>query len=174
MLTLIICLVWNRVQITQRLVDSLLIASTPLPRKMARLYAVSDVLHNSSAPASSAWRYRSLFESQLDRVFQHWGDVAYSFAGRIKREACRDMARALLDVWDTWLVFDSSRLTRWRSFVEEGSGTQERLLVEDESHDVDGEPLEPEPVPAVKTDQAGIDEEDIDGEALEDLDGAEV
>lgn len=107
-------------QVSARLIASILVPTTPLPRKLARLYTVSDILHNSTV--SGAWRYRSLFESRLDAVFMHWGDVANSFAGRIKREACKDMARAILSVWETWLVFETARLALWRSHIEQGSG----------------------------------------------------
>ena len=38
--------------------DSLLLAATPFPVKVARLYLVSDVLHNSGAHVKNASNYR--------------------------------------------------------------------------------------------------------------------
>ncbi|PWN87086.1 hypothetical protein FA10DRAFT_215297, partial [Acaromyces ingoldii] len=93
------------VTISDILIDSLMQPGTPLARKQARLYIVSDILHNSAATASHAWRYRSLFETRMARVFAHLGDVARSFSGRIKRETSKDWARTLLAVWESWLVF---------------------------------------------------------------------
>lgn len=97
---------------------------TPLARKQARLYIVSDILHNSAATASHAWRYRSLFETRMARVFAHLGDVARSFLGRIKREASKDWARTLLAVWESWLVFPQQTLAEWGRLLETGSARE--------------------------------------------------
>lgn len=107
--------------VSKVIVESLLQPTTPLPRKLARLYTVSDILHNSSVSASNAWRYRSLFEDKLGVVFLHWGDVANSFPGRIKRESCREMARHILQIWENWLVYEGATLTTWRQNIESGS-----------------------------------------------------
>lgn len=155
-------------EITDRLIQSLLLPSTPLPRKLARLHAISDILHNCSAPASGAWRYRSLFESRLENVFLHWGDVANAFPGRIKREACKDMIRQLLEVWESWLIFDVKRIQKWRECVERGSviaadaasdsiSSMQQDYNHEQADDIDGE--------------ENLEEEDIDGEELEDIDG---
>ncbi|UZJ52985.1 hypothetical protein CBS101457_002305 [Exobasidium rhododendri] len=109
--------------VTKVIIQSLLQPATPLPRKLARLYVVSDILHNSSVSASNAWRYRSLFEGSLDLVFLHWGDMAASFNGRIKRESCKELVRNLLNVWENWLVYESSKLGTWSDSLETGSQT---------------------------------------------------
>lgn len=167
--------------ISDRLIESLLVPLTPIPRKLARIHVISDILHNCSAPASSAWRYRSLFESRLERVFLHWGDVANSFPGRIKREACKDMARQLLDVWESWLIFDAKRLSQWRECVERGSSTTNNCVVDtgpssnfnlrkgeerEYIEDIDGEAIDDEDIV-----EANEEVENIDGEAIEDIDG---
>lgn len=107
--------------ISDILVDSLIQAKTPLARKQARLYIISDILHNSATSASHAWRYRSLFETRMSRVFAHLGDVAKSFSGRIKREASKDWIRSLLSVWESWLVFPQQTIIEWSSLLENGS-----------------------------------------------------
>lgn len=164
----------------------MLIPTTPLPRKLARLYAISDILHNSTA--SGAWRYRSLFESRLDACFAHWGDVANSFAGRIKREACKDMARAVLSIWETWLVFETLRLSRWRNLIDWGSGvsTAERepaILTQRDLVNGSGvsstEKRKSESLSKMDGGHikgAGVDGEDVDGEDIdgEDIDGQDI
>lgn len=107
--------------VSKIIIDSILQPTTPISRKLARLYVVSDILHNSSVSASNAWRYRSLFEDYLDKVFLHWGDVSNSFAGRIKRESCKEMARNILNIWENWLVYESAKLIAWRQSIESGS-----------------------------------------------------
>ena len=136
--------------VSRIIVDSLLQPGTPLSRKMARLYVVSDILHNSSVSASNAWRYRSLFESMLDRVFLHWGDVSNSFTGRIKREGCKDMVRNMFNVWDNWLVYENAKLVVWREYVEFGSARAAAGGEEEQGdavpRDMDGEQAESHPL----------------------------
>ncbi|MCO5598769.1 hypothetical protein L7F22_052868 [Adiantum nelumboides] len=172
-------------EITDRLIQSLLVPSTPLPRKLARLHAISDILHNCSAPASSAWRYRSLFESRMEKVFLHWGDISNAFQGRIKREACKDMLRQLLNVWETWLIFDVKQIENWRENVERGSVTSMNAataLKDDDGddhesiEDIDGEDIDGENIDGEDIDGEDIDGEDIDGEDIdgEDIDGEDI
>lgn len=78
-------------QIADLLVCSLTIDTTPVPRKLARLHLVSDILHNSAASVPNAWVYRSLFEHKLPAVFDHLGDIYLSFPGRLKAEQFRGL-----------------------------------------------------------------------------------
>ncbi|GAA5965537.1 hypothetical protein JCM21900_004153 [Sporobolomyces salmonicolor] len=95
--------------IADTLVLSLTIDSTPVPRKLARLHLVSDILHNASASLPNAWVYRSIFEARLPTVFDHLGDVYLSFPGRMKAEQFRGMIEKVIDVWDKdWLLFEPS------------------------------------------------------------------
>ncbi|GAA5909241.1 RRM and SURP domain-containing protein [Sporobolomyces salmoneus] len=93
--------------IADLLVCSLTIDTTPVPRKLARLHLISDILHNASASLPNAWVYRSIFEKRLEKVFDHLGDVYLSFPGRMKAEQFRGMVEKVIDVWDKeWLVFE--------------------------------------------------------------------
>lgn len=47
-----------RLQVVQVLTEALTISSTPIPKKLARLYVLSDILHNCSAPVKNASAYR--------------------------------------------------------------------------------------------------------------------
>uniref|UniRef100_A0A8C1Z244 U2 snRNP-associated SURP domain containing n=1 Tax=Cyprinus carpio TaxID=7962 RepID=A0A8C1Z244_CYPCA len=65
-------------EIVECIAESLSILKTPLPKKIARLYLVSDVLYNSSAKVANASYYRKL-ELQGQRVmscFRAWEDWA--------------------------------------------------------------------------------------------------
>ncbi|GAA5935501.1 uncharacterized protein JCM15063_001056 [Sporobolomyces koalae] len=95
--------------IADLLVCSLTIDTTPVPRKLARLHLISDILHNASASLPNAWVYRSIFEKRLEKVFDHLGDVYLSFPGRMKAEQFRGLVEKVIDVWDKeWLVFEPS------------------------------------------------------------------
>lgn len=153
------------------LVRSLLLPETPLPRKLARLYVVSDILHNSSGGSdvatmpSNVWRYRQAFDGQpILAVMRHLGDVARSFPGIMKQEALRAQLRALVDVWEGWLVFAPGTLEELRRAIEVGSGAGGvgggGELVSEKVIPV-SDVAEPEALAAGED-----DEDDIDGEAL--------
>ncbi|GAA5980839.1 hypothetical protein JCM11641_004738 [Rhodosporidiobolus odoratus] len=93
--------------IVDLLVCALTIDATPVPRKVARLHLVSDILHNSAASVPNAWVYRSLFEAKLPAVFDHLGDIYLSFPGRLKAEQFKGLVEKVVDVWENdWMLFE--------------------------------------------------------------------
>lgn len=153
------------------LVSSLLRPFTPIPRKLARLYALSDLLHNSGAPISNAWRYRAEIETKLPLVFAHWGQVVRSFEGRMKREEVRAKVLGVLQVWEGWIVVGPHVLERVRRVFEHPPVTFAKTQEIEEVEDMDGEALDSTslkpPAPAShKVEADAEEEEDLDGEAL--------
>lgn len=109
-------------QIAQLLCESLKLPATPVPRKIARLHAISDILHNSACPVPNAWKYRNAFESRLPSVFEHLGAVARSFPGRMKAEGFKRLVLNVLECWETWLVFPPSTLEMFHERLNAGAG----------------------------------------------------
>ncbi|KAI9313204.1 hypothetical protein BX666DRAFT_2063447, partial [Dichotomocladium elegans] len=163
------------------IIKSLIITETPVPVKLARLYLVSDILHNSGAHVANAWKYRIGFESRLGPVFEHLNEIYRSIGARLKAEQVRRHISSILNAWETWMVFPQHYIDHLNTvFLKkpmnvsespEGQPVEEQHQVEDyqciegegedggvaSGGDVDGEPLE---------------EEDIDGEPLEEeIDG---
>lgn len=126
-------------QIVELLVASLTLDGTPVPRKIARLHLVSDILHNSSASLPNAWVYRSILEGRLPVVFDHLGDVYRSFPGRMKAEQfaiqvtnvrsvglarrrqakltvrLRPRPQQIIDVWERdWILFEPTIIEDFR------------------------------------------------------------
>ncbi|CDS00736.1 uncharacterized protein SPSC_05030 [Sporisorium scitamineum] len=155
----------NYAQIVQLLVTSLLQPSTPVPRKLARLYALSDILHNSGTPISNAWRYRAALEAQLPLVFAHLGQVAKSFQGRMKREEFKGRVGGVLDVWEGWIVVSPHVLERLRRLLECPPAV--KVKAGEVEEDVDGEALDsPQKEAAHSNKLNDEEEEDLDGEAF--------
>lgn len=50
--------------------DALTLPETPIPVKMARLFLLSDILHNSTAPVRNASRYRARLEELLPDIVE--------------------------------------------------------------------------------------------------------
>lgn len=93
------------VQVTDLIIMSMMLPATPIPRKLARLYALSDILANSSAPVSSAWKYRGIIENKLPPVFDHFNQIYQSFPGRMKANAFKQQIMVVVDLWETMLIF---------------------------------------------------------------------
>ena len=167
-------------QVTSLLVQSLTIHSTPVPRKMARLYVISDILSNSAAPVPNAWTYRKHLEEHLPALFDHLGDVARSFPGRMKQEGFKRQVATVLDTWESWLLFPSASIQDLRLRLDKGTASaesqsaepgQDSVLQPDaEEDDLDGVPISEEThaPPDPSEEQAELDEEeDMDGVALD-------
>ena len=56
-------------EIAETLTDALTLKQTPVPKKLARLFLLSDILHNSSAAVPNASSYRTHFQASLPAIF---------------------------------------------------------------------------------------------------------
>ncbi|KAK0539979.1 hypothetical protein OC842_000723 [Tilletia horrida] len=140
-------------QVVDVLCQSLLIPSTPIPRKIARLYVVSDILHNSANPLPNVWKFRLLLEKRLPEVFEHLGDVGRSFPSRMKAESWKQMVGHVLSAWESWSVFSSGVLEGLGAAllapaeapkeVPDGGGDRLQPPAFEEEEDDDGEAFDP-------------------------------
>lgn len=96
-------------QIAQTICESLMINETPIPVKLARLYLLSDILFNSSAPIRNASQYRTEFQGFLPKIFESIS-CAYRGLGRISGEAFKDKVLRVLRAWESWSVFPQPTL----------------------------------------------------------------
>lgn len=88
------------------LCNSLMLKTTPMyPTKIARLYLISDILHNSSASAPNAWKYRTGFEPHLGNIIDHFNSIWKSIDARLKAEQIRQSILAVLNTWEMWNIF---------------------------------------------------------------------
>lgn len=168
---------------------------TPVPRKIARLHLICDILHNSAAPVPSAWKFRQEFQSRLGIVFDHFSTIYHSFPGRITAETFKKQITSVVDIWEDWIVFSPEFTNELRARLD---GTALAELRADQQDENDGATLEAQsayasrfkaksfqpaqepvlPVPQVvqkngdDVDGAPIEEMDVDGVPLDqDVDG---
>ncbi|KAL6246727.1 hypothetical protein RBB50_006034 [Rhinocladiella similis] len=82
------------------------------PSSLVGLYVISDILSSSaSAGVRHAWRYRSLFETQLrvQRVFATLGRAARDLNwGKLKADKWRRSVQSVFSLWEGWCVFPSA------------------------------------------------------------------
>ena len=97
-------------EIIQIIVESLTLKKTAVPTKLARLYLVSDILHNSSARVPNASSYRTGFETHLLSIFDSFRDCYKTISGRITAENFKDQVLRLIRIWEGWSLY-STKLT---------------------------------------------------------------
>lgn len=143
-------------EIIDTICDSLLILNTPFQKKVARLYLVSDVLNNCSAPVSNASYYRQGFQSKLDTVFEHFNSYLISIQDRQEADKFKQRTLSVLGAWKEWAVYEDDFLIRLSNVLLGIKGTN------GESHE--------------STDQTiQIGKNDINSKGIEaDLDGIEI
>lgn len=191
----------DSLQVADIIVASLVVDGTPVPRKLARLHLICDILHNSAAPLPMAWKFRQEFQSRLGLVFDHFSTIYHSFPGRITAETFKSQITGVLDIWEDWIVFPPEFTQHLRRRIE-GQVQEEAPIVEEAPAEIE-EPA-PAPVSRFKTSsfkpadelaeppkttplqddggEAPMDTEsdvdgqpmgdDVDGEPLDDIDGA--
>jgi len=106
------------VEVSNIIISSLLVNSTPVPRKMARLHLISDIVQNSAVSLPSAWKYRDDLVQRLGLVFDHLSAVYHSFSGRMTAETFKRQVIALIDVWDNGIVFPTEQTLIWRDRLD--------------------------------------------------------
>ncbi|KNC80293.1 hypothetical protein SARC_07341 [Sphaeroforma arctica JP610] len=90
-------------EIVEVLTDSLSIPQTPIPTKIARLYIVSDVLHNTTVKGASF--FRSSFESQLPGIMSQLNMALNSITGRIRAEYFKKRVLNVIAAWERWSLY---------------------------------------------------------------------
>lgn len=77
---------------------------------LARLYLVSDILHNCSVPVPNAWKLRQELEQRLEPTFAGLANVYKGIAIEAKADQFRAQVLAVLAVWESWMVFPVNTL----------------------------------------------------------------
>lgn len=165
-------------EVVETLTESMTILETPIPSKIARLYLVSDILHNSSAAVAKASLYRSLFETSLEEIFQALGDKLASIDGRITAEGMKEKVLRVLRVWEVWSLYPQQFTTKLESLFlgkPVASLTSDRPAATSKDANIDGAPIDDdvdgEALDGEEWDGEPLDGEDVDGEPMDDLDG---
>ncbi|XP_046143797.1 U2 snRNP-associated SURP motif-containing protein isoform X2 [Osmia bicornis bicornis] len=132
--------------------ESLSILQTPVNKKIARLYLISDILHNCGVKVNNATIYRKAFETRLLDIFNEVHQAYKQFDSRLKAEGFKVRVMRMFRAWEDWAVYP-------RDFLVKLQNTFLGLVLVDEpeqenDEDIDGAPLS-----------------DVDGDGAEDLDG---
>ncbi|KAF8160829.1 hypothetical protein B0H34DRAFT_653827 [Crassisporium funariophilum] len=112
-------------EVADVIVSSLLVDGTAVPRKVARLHLICDILHNSAAPVPSAWKFRHEFQARLGIVFDHLANIYHSFPGRITADMFKKQITTVVDIWEDWIVFSPEFTLELRRRLEGATAPEE-------------------------------------------------
>ncbi|KAF9454023.1 hypothetical protein P691DRAFT_529142 [Macrolepiota fuliginosa MF-IS2] len=171
-------------EVADVIVASLLVDGTAVPRKVARLHLICDILHNSAAPVPSAWKFRQEFQSRLGIAFDHLANIYHSFPGRMTAETFKKQILAVVEVWEDWIVFPPEFTAELRQRLE-GAAIPSETRVEEKLEKA--EELEASftsrfkqssfklatDIPSIEGETMDV-ESDVDGRPVDDVDGEPV
>uniref|UniRef100_A0A8C1X0R3 Zgc:163098 n=1 Tax=Cyprinus carpio TaxID=7962 RepID=A0A8C1X0R3_CYPCA len=145
-------------EVVSCITESLSIAHTPLQKKIARLYLISDILYNSCAKVANASYYRKFFETKLPQIFGDISEAYRNIQARLQAEQFKQRVMGCFRAWEDWAVYPDSFLIQLQNIflglIKPGE--------EPKSPDLDGVPLDGIP----------LERGEIDGTPLDDLDGS--
>lgn len=141
--------------------ESLTLDETPLHRKVARLYLVSDILHNCTAKVANVSHFRQGFQTTLNEIFESVHKSYASIEGRLKAEHFKQRVMNCFKVWEDWTLYSSDFLIRLQNIflglTKQANESAEVLVIGgDTIEDIDGKPIEDGEI-------VSASEEDIDG-----------
>ncbi|XP_036733201.2 U2 snRNP-associated SURP motif-containing protein isoform X2 [Manis pentadactyla] len=170
---MVFCL--NNAEAAEEIVDciteSLSILKTPLPKKIARLYLVSDVLYNSSAKVANASYYRKFFETKLCQIFSDLNATYRTIQGHLQSENFKQRVMTCFRAWEDWAIYPEPFLIKLQNIFLGLVNIIEEKETEDVPEDLDGAPIEEELDGAPLEDVDGIP---IDATPIDDLDGVPI
>ncbi|KAK1167320.1 U2 snRNP-associated SURP motif-containing protein [Acipenser oxyrinchus oxyrinchus] len=157
--------------------ESLSILQTPLQKKIARLYLVSDILYNSCAKVTNASYYRKYFEVKLPQMFDDIGEAYKNIQARLQAEQFKQKVMACFRAWEDWAVYPEPYLIQLQNIFLGLVKTGEEIVERSMTPDLDGAPLEDvDGVPLENVDGSPLrgmpwDATSLDGAPVDDIDG---
>lgn len=97
-------------EVVECIAESLSILQTPIPKKIARLFLVSDILFNSSAKVPNASFFRKQFQRKLPEIFQDVHETYDNIDGRLKAEQFKQKVMLCFRAWEDWAVYPNEYL----------------------------------------------------------------
>ncbi|OWF40445.1 U2 snRNP-associated SURP motif-containing protein [Mizuhopecten yessoensis] len=97
-------------EIVECITESLSILQTPIPKKIARLFLVSDILFNSSAKVPNASFFRKCFQIKLREIFKDVHETYVNIDGRLKAEQFKQKVMGCFRAWEDWAIYPNDYL----------------------------------------------------------------
>ncbi|KAH8280482.1 hypothetical protein KR018_007960 [Drosophila ironensis] len=157
-------------EICECIAESLAGASTLASKKIARLYLISDILHNCTVKVTNASFFRKSVEKQLMGVFENLHTYYSNIESRLKAEGFKSRVCNVIRTWEEWTIYPKEFLAQLRAkFLGKpyimptnvSPQAEETRSEEAFEEDIDGAPLSGE-----EKDDEDLDGVPLDGAAL--------
>ena len=99
-------------EIVECIAESLTLAETPLNKKIARLYLMSDILHNCCVKITNVHYYRKGFETHLSNIFDHLNQVWQNIDGKMKSESFKQKVLNCIRAWEDSTLYPNEFLVK--------------------------------------------------------------
>ncbi|XP_021941946.1 U2 snRNP-associated SURP motif-containing protein [Zootermopsis nevadensis] len=158
-------------EICDCIAESLSILQTPIPKKIARLYLISDILHNCGVKITNASFYRKGLESRLLHIFQDVHAAYMSLESRLKAEGFKLRVMQMFRAWEEWAVYPKDFLIKLQNTflgltsMSDGKSHQESEGEEETEVRVESE-LDGMPMSGGEGEGEDLDGVPLDGAAL--------
>lgn len=168
-------------EVVGHITESFSLLQTPLQKKIARLYLVSDILHNSCAKVAGASYYRKYFETKLTQIFGDLNAAHKNIQARLQAEQFKQKVMNCFRAWEDWAIYPEPYLIHLQNIflgitkaAEESTETAEEV-----SSDLDGAPMDSARIDGIPLHSAPADDLDgcplgwdsLDGVPVDDIDG---
>nr|XP_046267696.1 U2 snRNP-associated SURP motif-containing protein isoform X2 [Scatophagus argus] len=168
-------------EVVGHITESFSSLQTPLQKKIARLYLVSDILYNSCAKVAGASYYRKYFETKLTHIF---GDLKAShknIQARLQAEQFKQKVMSCFRAWEDWAIYPEPYLIHLQNiFLGYSKAVEEQTeMAEEMSSDLDGAPMDSTTIDGLPLHKDSADDLDgcpmgwdpLDGVSVDDIDG---
>jgi len=86
--------------------ESLKLLETPFQKKIARIFLVSDILHNCSAAVTNASFYRKGFQTRLISIFEYLREYLINIEDGYKADKFKQRVLSVLGAWKEWTLYE--------------------------------------------------------------------
>ncbi|XP_039481026.1 U2 snRNP-associated SURP motif-containing protein [Drosophila santomea] len=157
-------------EICECIAESLSNINTLASKKIARLYLISDILHNCTVKVANASFFRKSVEKQLLDIFDNLHNFYVNIESRLKAEGFKSRVCNVIRTWEEWTIYPKDFMAELTAKflgkpyvkpVNTSPQAEETRSDEALDEDIDGAPLSGE-----EKDDEDLDGVPLDGAAL--------
>ncbi|KAK6019183.1 hypothetical protein OSTOST_15189, partial [Ostertagia ostertagi] len=138
-------------EICECIYESLTIDETPLHKKIARLYLISDLLANAaSRGVRDVFYFRQYFGELLTKIFAALGRTLRTVNARLKAEQFKQRVMSCFRAWEESVLYPTDVLVNSQNIF---LGLMEGRETDEEEEDLDGAPCDIDGVPIEETER---------------------
>ncbi|XGW15649.1 hypothetical protein V3C99_001247 [Haemonchus contortus] len=138
-------------EICECIYESLTIDETPLHKKIARLYLISDLLANAaSRGVRDVFYFRQYFGELLTKIFAALGRTLRSVTARLKAEQFKQRVMSCFRAWEESVLYPTDVLVNSQNIF---LGLMEGRDTDEEEEDLDGAPCDIDGIPIEETER---------------------